>query len=284
MQTYRPFDRLRKRKVPEFLWHYTSASGLFGIIQSECIWATKIQFLNDSREFIEATNLCRSLLQQIAEKQSESWPKQLVAFLAKSLGSIENANVCVCSFTEEQDLLSQWRGYCPPEGGYCLGINSDALIKNFSVLDFTILPCVYDYSTQQELLNDVVEIVLPELLKLPQTSPGNLAAVAKPIVERFFLMIHEIAPIIKVPGFAEEKEWRAVSAPNTFNKLKVRPQGGLLKPYFEVPLKLQAAKVRVVVGPGTHMELVMDACGILAASKHPVSVQIDRSSIPFRSL
>lgn len=117
MQTYRPFDRLRKRKVPEFLWHYTSASGLFGIIQSECIWATKIQFLNDSREFIEATNLCRSLLQQIAEKQSESWPKQLVAFLAKSLGSIENANVCVCSFTEEQDLLSQWRGYCPPEEG-----------------------------------------------------------------------------------------------------------------------------------------------------------------------
>ena len=283
-QSYRPFYRLRQQKVPEFLWHYTSASGLCGIIQSETIWATKIQFLNDSREFIEATGLCRSILKEIAQKHSDSWSKQLIAFLAESLKSIENVNVCVCSFTEEQDLLSQWCGYCPPTGGYCLGINSDALIKNFSVVSFTILPCVYDYFTQRDLVNDVVEIVLPELLKIPETSPQNLASVAKPILERFFLMIHEIAPIIKAQGFAEEKEWRAVSAPILFSKLKVRPEGGLLKPYFEVPLNLQSARVRVVVGPNPHMELAMDPCGILVSGKHPVSTQIEPSLIPFRSL
>jgi hypothetical protein len=41
-------------------------------------------------------------------------------------------------------------------------------------------------------------------------------------------MIHEVAPFIKDPGFVEEKEWRAVSAPIMFNKLNVRPQGASL--------------------------------------------------------
>jgi Protein of unknown function (DUF2971) len=232
-QAHRPFDRLLSRKVPEFLWHYTSALGLFGIIQSEVIWASKIQYLNDSREFLQATNLCRSLLEQAANKQSDSWHKQLIAFLTESLGQIENANICVCSFSEECDLLSQWRGCCPPAGGYCLGIDGESLIKNFRVVNFTIVPCVYDEGSHIELLNDVIEIALPELFTIPQMATEKLRSAAETIVKNFFRQIHVVAPFIKDPGFAEEKEWRAVSAPILFSSLKVRPQGGLLKPYFE---------------------------------------------------
>jgi hypothetical protein len=97
-------------------------------------------------------------------------------------------------------------------------------------------------------------------------------------------VIFEVAPIIKAGSFAEEKEWRAVSAPIASDKLKVRPQGGLLKPYFEVPLKLQTARVKVVVGPGPHMELAMGSCGTLLARKPPISSQVERSFVPFRSL
>jgi hypothetical protein len=167
-------DRLRLKPPPEFLWHYTSASGLHGIVESDTIWASKIQYLNDSQEFIEATNLCRTLLQQRANDYAGSWSKQLISFLAESLGRIETVNVCVCSFTEERDLLSQWRGYCPTGAGYCLGIDSQSLITTFSQVKFTILPCEYNNFEQQVLLTDVINIVLPELLKIPQMSPDDL--------------------------------------------------------------------------------------------------------------
>ena len=38
----------------ERLFHYTSAEGLYGILKSDCLWATHFRFLNDSNEFIAA--------------------------------------------------------------------------------------------------------------------------------------------------------------------------------------------------------------------------------------
>jgi hypothetical protein len=36
--------------LPEHLYHYTDAGGLYGILTSEVLWATHIAFLNDTRE------------------------------------------------------------------------------------------------------------------------------------------------------------------------------------------------------------------------------------------
>lgn len=33
------------------LWHYTTASGLEGILKSQQLWATNIKYLNDDEEF-----------------------------------------------------------------------------------------------------------------------------------------------------------------------------------------------------------------------------------------
>jgi hypothetical protein len=57
----RPFDRLLKRIPPDILYHYTSAAGLCGIIQSVSIWASKIQHLNDSTELLLALKICETL-------------------------------------------------------------------------------------------------------------------------------------------------------------------------------------------------------------------------------
>lgn len=46
------------------LFHYTSAAGLFGILQSKCLWATHYQFLNDSKEFVAARASLRKYLER----------------------------------------------------------------------------------------------------------------------------------------------------------------------------------------------------------------------------
>ncbi|MGD0191496.1 MAG: hypothetical protein ABSD74_12215 [Rhizomicrobium sp.] len=38
----------------ERVFHYTNAQGLYGILESGCLWATHFQFLNDSKEFYSA--------------------------------------------------------------------------------------------------------------------------------------------------------------------------------------------------------------------------------------
>ena len=38
------------KKIPTSLFHYTSAQGLDGIVQSQSLWAIDCRFLNDSQE------------------------------------------------------------------------------------------------------------------------------------------------------------------------------------------------------------------------------------------
>jgi hypothetical protein len=45
------------------LAHYTSASGLTGVLSSKLLWATHIRFLNDSKEFVHAVSLAKESLQ-----------------------------------------------------------------------------------------------------------------------------------------------------------------------------------------------------------------------------
>ena len=40
-----------KTELPPRLYHYTSQEGLLGILSSKTLWATRIQYLNDSTEF-----------------------------------------------------------------------------------------------------------------------------------------------------------------------------------------------------------------------------------------
>lgn len=49
----------------ERLFHYTSARGLYGILESGCLWATHFRFLNDSKEFFAA----RRSLEEVAFKR-----------------------------------------------------------------------------------------------------------------------------------------------------------------------------------------------------------------------
>jgi hypothetical protein len=37
-------------QIPEILWHYTSSSGLLGILDKLKIWASDLRFLNDATE------------------------------------------------------------------------------------------------------------------------------------------------------------------------------------------------------------------------------------------
>lgn len=126
--------------VPEHLYHYTSADGLYGIVTQKEIWATFLHYLNDSAEFQYGLSLTRQLIFEQA-KESEKPLNEILAQVRDSLARLGRINIAVFSLTEKGDLLSQWRGYCP-NGGYSLGFAIASLISGLSAWRAVLSPCV----------------------------------------------------------------------------------------------------------------------------------------------
>ena len=52
--------------LPDRLYHYTDAGGLYGILKDKNLWATHAAYLNDSREFLYGMDLIEAELEKLA--------------------------------------------------------------------------------------------------------------------------------------------------------------------------------------------------------------------------
>ncbi|MDQ5879469.1 MAG: hypothetical protein QG638_2205, partial [Pseudomonadota bacterium] len=105
------------------LHHYTSGHGLLGIIGSSSIWATKIQYMNDSKEFAHAIELAGISIRTRKAAQSNRRFSAFCDALIEHLERISGMPFYVACFSEVEDSLSQWRGYCPSGFGYSIGFD-----------------------------------------------------------------------------------------------------------------------------------------------------------------
>src|ERR1017187_4720137 len=84
------------RQPPDVLYHYTTQTGLLGIVMSREIWASHTQYLNDVREFRHAIEITS---EELSAMELEPQPKDKVELLKEmkeGLKGIESINVCVC--------------------------------------------------------------------------------------------------------------------------------------------------------------------------------------------
>lgn len=224
---------------PEILYHYTTPKALSEILKTKKLWATDFHYLNDYTELLLAIELTRTRIEGQNPKLKFEWIGP--DFIAKT-----RFNVGVFSLSSEKDLLSQWRSYCPPTGGYAIGFDYrqlDSLLKNRKFLG--LKRCIYDENEQKQMIDEYIEEIRP---------PGRAMDVQK--------FIQQVGLLIKDNRFEEEHEWRAVSeiiAPlfNPTNakrgiKWDVREGNHHLVPYLEIDLKdnLVAFPIREIrVGP-----------------------------------
>jgi hypothetical protein len=119
-------DELQKTQAPPVLYHYTSQTGLLGILATGELWATKVQYMNDATEFAYGLNLFKDALQNRFNSAQDDVDKQNIIALERELNGIANINICAVSFCINHDLLSLWRGYAS-SGGCAIGFSSGAL-------------------------------------------------------------------------------------------------------------------------------------------------------------
>lgn len=252
--------------MTENLFHYTSAQSLLGIIESKSIWATKIQYMNDSKEFTHAIELANSSLNSIKISSTDEKITVICNNIKNVLERTLDCNVFVICFSEVGDSLNQWRGYCPPNLGYCIGFNFRELAEQTKEQGFILRKCIYNAVEKSELIEvwvrEVVDIFSQKVLggqNIDDTSwihdYGYIA--------RFIKM----ASVMKDVSFADEKEWRLIGLVSYgVGKIELRAGKQLLVPYVPISLDFsQSANLlwKLIIGPTPHLELAMRSASVL---------------------
>jgi len=286
-------ESLYSESPKKTLYHYTSFNGLLGIIKSQSLWASDIQFFNDSAEMQHTKNLLNNEISQCL-KQGEHDSKLLNQFRDWISHRITNGNMLfVVSLTANGNLLSQWRGYCPIGKGVSVGFNPTIISLCANRQSFLIGKCIYNNAVQNKIIKNIIKNVK----KLANERGENTNPSKRHPSQSFHDIFEEIeddllrvAAILKHPSFKEEEEWRVVS-PVITNYVKspilYREGISMLIPYLEFSLisdnDLTMNIQHVILGPTPNNKLSITSLSRFL-SKNGVSPKdgLETCQIPYR--
>ncbi len=288
------------------LYHYTSLNGILGILRSNSVWATHASYLNDASEFFHGLSFAKQIAGGIFMEDD-----YLAAFgwaVRHALEAVSADDLYVASFSEQADILSQWRGYCPAGAGLCLGFDFTQL-KNFCLTrGYRLEKCIYEHKKQIQQVEALVSRCFERFPKPHlsrgeyerldsrgqvdaefayrfQTSEGPDKPQADAAVEWLCTAIAELAPLFKNEGFHEEAEWRVVvNGPR--EQVKFRANSSYLAPYVELELLSEAADSalrEVIIGPNPNQRRCETSIKMLLVDCGLSGVEVKSSSLPFNS-
>jgi hypothetical protein len=270
------------------LYHYTSLSGMMGIVNSKAIWTSEIKYLNDADELRYLGKIVNSILalrETSSDQANEIW-RQFRDWIRERLD--HGHMLFVGSFTENGNLLSQWRGYCPPGKGVSIGFSPSAITAAAQRQSFLIGKCVYDRKAQDDIVEQILEAVLSTALSQGPAPKGKKHPTQSywDVFNSIELDILRIAALLKNPAFREEVEWRIVS-PFYINvvqaPIKYRDGPRMLVPYVEFSIADDsgiACFENVYVGPTANLNLSLNSIHRFLA-KNAKCPKVSSSQLPY---
>lgn len=166
----------------EIIYHYTTQSGLIGILKSKCIWATHAAYLNDASEFILGQKIVQESLRGFTAENyfagTEQKPSPRKIELAnhilnsarRGLMVADDLDVFVASFfdsssataggegTDPGDVLNQWRAYSRGEPGFSIGFDKALMSAHVTRMKSDCGSCTYDEQWQTKYLRDRINV------------------------------------------------------------------------------------------------------------------------------
>lgn len=266
------------------LYHYTSGTSLLGIFENGSLWATRIHYMNDSKEFSHAIELATSTLLALKARRPDRKYQELCSAVLNHLETISKLALYVACFSEVEDSLSQWRGYCPPRFGYSLGFDGEKLRQIALAQGFELRPCIYDRQKQLEIVNNWALTTLEALLSNcpDDTDPTQFT------FDNCNTFLHQFigfAPYMKDNSFKDELEWRLVGLiPSNDSRVGLRHGLSMLIPYVPIKLNLSTDDSpiwNICIGPTPHIELATNSVTLLF-QKAKVRNGIHYTRIPYR--
>jgi hypothetical protein len=153
---------------------------------------------------------------------------------------------------------------------------------------FILAPCEYDWGLQEKIVSQVID----EAFESFRTALKAGTPVDDPLLKRhrnlFVREFLRVAPVLKHSSFREEKEWRMISSPVSFDHPQRGHRAGssMIIPHFIFSLGDPTDKMpikEVIVGPTPNRELAMSSVASLLG-REGVSGGVTLSHIPYREV
>ena len=122
-------EKVDARRLPAVVYHYTGHRCDAQDVESICIGATSINYLNDTTEAEHYTGLIRRRIGDYMLSDKETNPQIFNRVLNEPRCSFEDRPY-VASFLGRDDHLPQWRSHCLKETGYRLVLGPDCLMHS----------------------------------------------------------------------------------------------------------------------------------------------------------
>ncbi|WP_428818819.1 DUF2971 domain-containing protein [Microbulbifer sp. MCCC 1A16149] len=290
------------------IYHYTDASALKGILENDALWLSDQRFMNDPSEFHHAID---GFIRHLEKKLHNEIAKDRIKSRIKRGAQTQMENRTFLTSFSSGDLLSQWRGYCPSEGGYAIGFNKEKLSsflksKAFSLKNsegksfshFDILNCMYDENEKQANYNYLIDCSIPATAFIPPKGDQLDRRLDKILADYHFRHLtathkdssyreeSEVRILYSKPGPDIEREYReqldAAILPTEF-----REKNNYLLPYVRLTGVLECIE-EIIVGPSADQERahngLNDFLKLQSHDKpHLLEVTLRLSTIPYRN-
>ncbi len=221
----------------DIFWHYTTHTGLKGILKSGGLRATYRLRMNDSGEFGYARSIIYKALNEISAIHDLSKVEHsLITYTRKNLDKFPNDTTdkstayCAC-LTISSDHPEQWRAYADNGKGFAIGFNMRQFLnmqvpKVQTGQPFILCaPVTYNESDQRDLLWRLLEAGIHDLLTFADTcsqQPLHLTATRDRITQEIVVHLLTLINFIKAPVYSSEREMRLFLDPNDGTSLNER--------------------------------------------------------------
>jgi Protein of unknown function (DUF2971) len=268
---------------PDLLHYYCSGSTLLSVLKKREFWLTALTLSNDLMEGRWAISRYLDLF------EADDRRGRIGARSAMEMAADSRVALGMC-FSEERDLLSQWRGYAQGGRGVCISFKVSYLqaavervqkeVPKLQLVRVEYLPYL-----KGETAKSFHEEFGSQIEQARRGSDGDFITMGKnyehgghdretATVSRFFC--------IKNPAFSEEREWRLllVDYPSGIPNLEFRESNGLFSPYMAFPVDLESI-ASVTLGPlhptpPTDVERMLSKLGVAASVRRSAASYVVR--------
>jgi hypothetical protein len=244
-----------KAPVPDYLTHYTSNAGGVGILQGGALWLSDISSLNDRSESV----MVFDFLSRVIGHPNSNSPHYHI--LSSRIGqrerhfeSFQKTPDLVCSLSEEQDSLDQWRMYGDDGKGVSVKFSNKFLSVCAASTGSMLGKCIYDESIKEKIcrrfFDHLLSIgfnrdrILEAAILFGETeflfhTPGLTQEQAHEVnnAEQYiWAFARKVGTFFKHPSFQSESEWRLVREKGWMSG-KFRPSADSIVTYDEISLR-----------------------------------------------
>lgn len=266
------------------LFHYTTLSGLMGIIDNKTLWLTNTLYLNDISEQTYAIFIIKDTISSLISsgRYSDEFNKLITpkSIPFKDVEALYSEPAYVTCFTTNGDSLYMWQGYSTSCG---VSIEFD-LTSDFH---FAFGPnCFFrDIVYDENILKNKIQRILDEYHKEYNLDTLDVDNKNDLYSREALASILHMCSDFKNPSFHLENETRLHYRPKKDDQINFRLKGNFIISYIALPLqKINNNKKfpikSITVGPCKEQSLVRKSVSDFVRSRG-YEIEVIPSEIPY---